>query len=133
MKIIETIEGDVVRGKGIGKSMGFPTLNVLYEGNEEGIFAGLVYCDGKEYKAAINIGGSPTLGDGGKVTDGEIVNVESKICETFLLDVPPDFSFSGELKIELLKKIRDTKKFKDKSDLKKQIARDVDFVKITLC
>lgn len=125
MKIIETIEGNVVKGRGAGKAMGFPTLNISYKGELDGVFTGCVYIDGVRYKAAINIGGSPTFdGAGGSKT---------KLCEAFLPEASDDFDFSGRIKVKITKKIRDTKKFKDKEDLKKQIAKDVDFVKMTPC
>ena len=122
MKIIETIEGNVVKGKGVGKAMGFPTLNIHYEGDAEGVFGGCVYCDGTRYKAAINIGGSPTF-------DGAF----TKLCEAFLVDVNEDFEHEGFIKVELIEKIRDIKKFENKTDLEKQIAKDVDFVKMSPC
>lgn len=144
MKIIEKIEGDVIKGKGVGRSLGFPTLNVLYEGEEEGVFAGRVFLNDDWYNAAINIGGSPTIdgeggaGLGGVNDDGEggagfAGTTGDATCEAFLLDAPEDFEFSGRIKIELLKKVRETKKFEKKEDLKKQIARDVKFVKMFLC
>lgn len=161
MKIIETIEGNVVKGRGVGKAMGFPTLNVPYEGDLDGVFTGCVYIEEVRYKAAINIGGSPTFdgagdgaggasagagagdgaGGGAGAGDGagdgaggaSAGGAKTKLCEAFLPEASDDFDFSGRIKVEITKKIRDTKKFKDKEDLKKQIAKDVDFVKMTPC
>ena len=121
---METIEGKAIKGKGVGKKMGFPTLNIPYKGEQKGVFAAKVFCGKKKYKGAVNIGGAPTL-------DGKESN--KNICEVFLIDAEPNFECKGEIKVELIEKIRDTKRFENKEKLKEQIAKDVKFVKMTPC
>ena len=113
------IKGKVQKGHGIGKGMGFPTLNIAYEGSVRGIFAGRVFVLGKPYKAAVHVGSRPTF------NDGEIS------CEGYLLDfdVVDNTDFVGEMvEFELLEKIRDVKKFDNFDELKSRMRLDVEFV-----
>ncbi len=122
---METLQGKVIKGKGKGRKMGFPTLNIRYKGEKSGVFTAKVFCGEKEYKGAANVGASPTLDPPEKKKE--------KFCEVFLLDVGRNFKYEGIIKIDLIKKIRETKKFQNEKELKEQIAKDVDFAKITLC
>lgn len=112
------IEGPIIKGKGVGKNLGFPTINIPYNGKENGVFAGKVFIDDGEYIAAINLGGRPTFND------------ENVLCEAFLLNWN-----GGEIKrgtiirVELFKKIREVKKFTNPDELKLQITKDVAFIK----
>lgn len=114
---MEIIKGKVLEGKHLGRQFGFPTVNVFYDGNESGVFAGRVLVDGDWHPAAINIGGRPT------------VDSEKKLCEAFILNWNKDIELGSEIEIELKQKIRDTKKFPNFEELKSQIAKDVEFVK----
>lgn len=106
------ISGQVVKGNGIGKKLGFPTLNIPYSGDVRGVFAGKVLIAGKVYGAAVNVGDKPTIGD------------KKAVCEVHLLDFSGIFA-GNFLEVELIKKIRDTKKFDDLNSLKDQISEDV--------
>ena len=57
--------GKVIRGKGIGRQMGFPTANIQvpeeYILPRPGVYAGFVTVKGKQYKAMINLGHNPTI------------------------------------------------------------------------
>ena len=116
---MDIISGKIVKGRGLGKKMGFPTLNIPYNGELRGVFAAKVLIDGKSYPAAVSVGSRPTIND------------ESVFCEAYLLDF--DGTVDGEIEVELLEKIRDIEKFKDLEELKRQIAKDVEFVKMKLC
>lgn len=96
--------------------MGFPTLNILYKGKLRGVFVAKVFVDGEAYSAAVSVGPRPTVND------------ENVFCEAYLLNF--DGEIVGEIKVELLEKIRDIKKFKNLEELKRQIAKDVEAVKI---
>lgn len=112
------IEGKLIKGKGVGKTLGFPTLNIVYNGNESGVFAGKVFIDDCEYIAAINLGGSPTFDD------------ENVLCEAFLLNwTGGEIEYGTTIQVELDKKIRETKRFSNSQELKEQITKDVEFVK----
>ncbi len=117
MSIFE-LEGKIIKGKGLGKKLEFPTINLAYSGNESGVFKGEVFIDGKKFRAAIHLGTKPTFND------------DEKTLEAFLLNFNDDF-FSDELlgkkvKVIVLKKTRETKKFASLEELKKQIQKDVE-------
>ena len=77
------ITGTVIHGKKLGRSLGFPTANLLIDPSLEianGVYAGRVALTGKPYGALVNIGYNPTVPTGGK-----------RLLEAHLLD------FSGDL------------------------------------
>lgn len=111
------ISGKIEKGRGMGRKLGFPTLNIAYNGELSGVFAGKVFLNGEWIVAAIHIGSKPTFND------------EIKTCEAFLIDWNGDVEAGTPIKIEISKKIRDTKKFDDKESLIKQISEDVEFIK----
>ncbi len=108
---MKMISGVVVEGKKDGRKLGFPTANiVLSVPMEDGIYAGKTKVNGKEYLGAI------------------FVYSAGNLFEIHLLD------FSGELygqllQVEVGEKLRDSKKFDNEEDLKKQIAQDVEQVR----
>lgn len=111
------LQGLTQGGAGVGHKLSFPTINISYSGYESGVFAGKVLLDGEWHLAAVNIGGRPTVDD------------KTDLCEAFLLDWEGEIAEGTEVKIELLQKIREVKKFDSKEDLKNQISKDVEFIK----
>ncbi len=114
--VMITIVAKTIKGKGIGKKLGFPTLNIPCTGDLSGVFVGRVFVNDNWYFAAINIGGRPTVDD-------------ENFCEAFLLDFKGRVANGTEVAMTLGKKIRHVEKFKNLTELKKQIAKDVEFVK----
>jgi riboflavin kinase / FMN adenylyltransferase len=119
------MEGTVVKGKGRGAGIGFPTVNLATDFDL--IPAGGVYVtevevrgqgpgDGTEgvqrYNAVTNVGYNPTFGDGGMS------------IETHLLDFSGDL-YGQRLSVYFLKKLRDEIKFSCVDALSEQIAFDV--------
>lgn len=115
--MIEMFSGKVVKGKGLGKKIGFPTANICYNGELSGVYAGKVYFNGKGYISAVHIGKNLTF-DNDKVT-----------CESYLIGFNEDIKPGTDIKVELLRKIRETRKFKNSAGLKKYISEDVEFIK----
>ena len=111
------LQGLTQSGSAVGHQLTFPTINISYSGEESGVFAGKVFLDGVWHFAAVNIGGRPTIDD------------KTDLCEAFLLDWSGEIAEGTEVKIELLQKIREVKKFDSKEDLKNQISKDVEFIK----
>ncbi len=114
------IIGEVIHGKELGRQIGFPTMNVLPSEDKlvptKGVYISRVTIENEKYNAITNIGYNPTV-------DGDIL-----ITETNLFDF--DKSIYGEVaKIEILKKLRDEKKFGSIEELKNQIDADVKFAK----
>ena len=112
-----TIKGQVGRGRNIGRTIGYPTINIPYNGEKQGVFAGKTLVDSRFVLAAIHLGPRPTFDD------------KEPICEVFLLDWEEDVLPETMVEVEAYKKIRNIKKFKKLEDLKDQISKDVEFVK----
>lgn len=106
--------GNVIHGRGVGKTLGFPTANIAVPEEKllpAGVYGGNIDVDGKTYKAIINIGGTPTF---------EIVQ---KTCEAHLLDYNGDL-YGKKIKISLTKYLRPTKKFRSSQSLSMQLQLD---------
>jgi len=107
----------VIPGKGLGKKIGFPTLNLKNEGfvlPSRGIYAVKILNE-KEYVGVCNIGFKPT------VSKKNTLSVEVHILNL-------DRSWRKKrVKMIFLEKIRKEKKFSDIESLKKAIQRDIEF------
>jgi len=106
------ITGEVVRGTGRGKELGFPTANLKVDPRKlipaEGIYSGFV--DGK--RCVVNIGSRPTFGPGKLLVEVHILNFNG--------------SLTGKtLKVDLFQRLRDEKQFSDVEDLRRQIKKDI--------
>jgi len=113
------IKGVVISGRGLGKKLGYPTINVHYDGKISGVFLGKILVDGKWNNSVIHVGEKPTISNVGV------------FCEVYILDWHSDVKWGTDVEIELGEKIRDTKKFANTDELKEQIAKDVEFAKKT--
>ena len=105
----------VIRGEGRGRSLGFPTINLIIPEDfkyKEGVYAGWVRFEDEVYKGAFHFGSNITF------------NQSKKSLEVFILD--EKISTSPEsVGISLNKFIRHSKKFESKNDLIDQISSDV--------
>jgi riboflavin kinase/FMN adenylyltransferase len=111
-----SLRGKVVSGAGRGVGLGFPTAN-LNVGREyalppDGVYASWAHIDGEEYQSMTNIGRAPTFGD------------SERTVEAYLIDYQGDL-YGQELKIDIVARLRDEKKFDTVEDLKKQVTEDV--------
>jgi FAD synthase len=100
-------KGVVLKGRSYGHVLGFPTVNI--EMNDEqisGIYAAMVYVDGKEFPAAA------------------YADLSRNTLEAHLLDFGGDL-YGKEIEIELLHKIREDEQFPVEASLKAAIAADV--------
>lgn len=108
------IQGTVVKGRGFGRTLGFPTIN-LKTANEilpPGVYISLVQIDDRIHPAVANIGFRPTLGH------------RQPSVEAHLLEFSEEL-YGRSVSLKFLKKLRDEKKFPSSEALKKQIAADV--------
>ncbi len=114
------VEGRVVRGRQIGRTIGFPTANIEYDHSMVipaiGIYASLVVLDGEVYCGATSIGTNPT------------VNGKSLSIETYILDFDKDI-YGKTIRIEFIEKMRDEIKFESKEALKEQLEKDTLYVR----
>ena len=110
------ISGEVVKGNGIGKTIGFPTANILIKNKwkllpSDGVYAVKVNINDRFFKGMMNIGQKPTI-------DGK-----GKSLEVHIFDFSNDI-YGKAIKVKVIKRIRDEKKFKDLQGLKKQLFID---------
>ena len=113
--------GKVLHGKALGKSLGFPTLNLsLPQGMllpRRGVYASQVTVGGETYGAVTNVGVRPS------VETTEIPNVESH-----LLDADGDF-YGQSARVELLYYVREEQKFSSLGALQAAIGEDTESVR----
>lgn len=106
----------VVHGKGVGRKLGFPTLNLELDSAKQlvqyGVYSGRCKVDDKYYKAAISF----------LIRDGK------PELEAHLLDFEDD-AYGKLVKLEFVQKLRNTLKFSSIEELKSQIKIDVQKVK----
>ncbi|MBI2634375.1 riboflavin kinase [Candidatus Peregrinibacteria bacterium] len=107
------IEGMLIKGQGLAKKIGFPTLNIEYYGDISGIFAGEIFLDVKWRMAAVHLGPRPTVDD------------PKPICEVYVLDWNGEILPGSILTVRTLKKIRDVEKFGSMEELAERIEKDV--------
>lgn len=111
-----SLDGDVIPGHGVGSKQTVPTLNLSTPA--EVLPALGVYVtrtrdldDGRSWPSVTNIGYRPTFGG------------DSLSIETFLLK-PLDGSAPRHIRVELLRRLREERKFESPEALKAQILRD---------
>jgi len=112
-----TISGLVVHGKKIGRTLGFPTANILAKNKclpLNGIYAAICHFNNKSYDIALYIGTSETI-------DYDC----NKVIEAYFIDQYDLNLYDEYLEIEVISFIRSDQKFKNKDLLKKQIEKDV--------
>ncbi len=109
------IKGEVIGGKKLGRTYGFPTANIVLDNKKVmplyAVYATSVIFDGKTYKAITNVGKT-------SFDEKEISRIES-----FLLDFDGDL-YGKEIEIEFIEKMRDFIPFSDVSELEKQLMAD---------
>lgn len=112
-----SLSGTVVKGKQLGRILGFPTANIqlsdaykLIPG--KGVYAVEVHFDSKNYFGMANIGLRPTINDG----FGESI-------ETHIFDFHSDI-YNRNLEVFFHHKIREEIKFENKEQLINQLHRD---------
>lgn len=115
------LNGTIVKGKGIGKTLDFPTANLQVEENyklipKNGVYVVQTNISGERVFGITNIGTNPTFG-------GSV-----KTIETYFLDFN-EILYDKFLKLEFLKRIRDEVNFETSDNLKEAIKKDESFAR----
>lgn len=109
------ILGEVIQGKKLGRTIGFPTINIIADPIKlfppNGVYATRTVCDGQMYYGVTNVGCNPT------------VNGTFKVVETFLFDFQK-IVYGKMLKTYFFKWIRDEEKFPSVEALRQQLNHD---------
>lgn len=117
-------ESTHIKGKGRGKPMGFPTINLKIPDDFElknGIYATKVSIEKKIFKGALHYGPVPTFNEKEKSLEVYLIEITNKDlinCDLENLD-------GKIIKVEIIKYLREIIKFKLVEDLVKQIDEDV--------
>jgi len=109
------LSGQVVRGHGRGRELGFPTANVSTSTEcvpPNGVYAGRVILNDGVRDAVINIGTRPTFGE------------NELAIEAYLFDFVGDI-YGQKVKVEFIERVREERKFPSPQALSEQIAHDV--------
>ncbi|MBP5192374.1 MAG: bifunctional riboflavin kinase/FAD synthetase [Eubacterium sp.] len=112
------LTGTVADGKKLGRSLGYPTLNLQFPENKIlprlGVYSSVTVIGDDTYNSITNVGRRPS------VDDGDEVNIE-----TFIYDFNDDI-YGREVSVKLTHFLRDERKFESLEALKDQIAIDID-------
>jgi riboflavin kinase/FMN adenylyltransferase len=115
------LNGTVVKGKGIGKTINFPTANLYIEETyklipKNGVYVVKSVIRNEEVFGIMSIGTNPTVGG------------TSRTIETYFLDIEKDL-YGKKIEIELLSKIREEETFDSLESLQYAIKNDEAFAR----
>ena len=111
-----TLTGTVVKGKQLGRTIGYPTANLLINDQYklipgDGVYAVKIKHNNNYYGGMLNIGNNPTVEGKGKSIEVNIFDFDKAI-------------YGDEVTIYFIGRLRDEVKFKNLDDLKEQLAKD---------
>ena len=113
------LSGTVVKGKQLGRTIGFPTANISLEEDyklvpQNGVYVVQAEIDSKSIYGMMNIGFNPT------------VQGKQKTIEVHLFDFDTDI-YNRKIQVGILQRIRSEKKFESIELLTKQLEEDRNF------
>lgn len=110
-----SIGGEVVVGNKLGRTIGFPTSNVMIDENmatpPNGVYITYSTYNGVKYPSITNVGVKPTVGNYNKNVETHIFNFNKEL-------------YGKHIMVEFIKKTRSEKKFDGVEALSKQIKSD---------
>jgi riboflavin kinase/FMN adenylyltransferase len=110
------LSGTVVKGKQLGRTIGFPTANILLEEDyklvpQNGVYIVRVVVDSKTIFGMMNIGFNPTVQGKEKTIEVHLFNFDSDI-------------YNCKIQVSIVQRIRSEKKFESVELLKQQLNKD---------
>lgn len=113
---VYSLEGIVVKGRQMGRQLGFPTANIAIALENKilpffGVYAVRVELHKKAYYGMLNIGIKPSFENLGPTIEVHIFDFQEDI-------------YGEAIKISFVKRIRDEQKFASIEDLKQQLVQD---------
>ena len=115
------IKGTVVRGKGVGHTLGFPTANLRIKDNistiKPGVYITETVWKGKTYPSATNVGFNPTFDQTGIHLETYIIGINQAM-------------YDEVIEVHFLKRLRDEKKFDSLADLVDEMNGDLEKTRV---
>ncbi len=116
------LSGKVVRGRALGRTIGFPTANLDVNSDLKlvpgiGVYAVEVEVNGQVHRGMLNIGKRPT-----------IVSTDDVHLEVHILDFQDDI-YDKTITVRFIARVRDEQKFESVEALKEQLQKDEKFVR----
>lgn len=108
------VEGVVIEGRHIGRRIGFPTANIAVDERlplPDGVYAARVEIDGVRYGAMSNLGCNPSVGGNARRLETSVFGFEGSL-------------YGRRLRVELLERIREERRFGSIEELRRQIESD---------
>ena len=110
------LQGTVVKDRGVGAKIGFPTANIPYPKGKfplkQGVYETRAEIDGKVYKGVTNYGARPTFENSSVVTETHFISYTGDL-------------YGKNLEIQFVRCLRDIEKFESVEKLKNQLTKDV--------
>lgn len=113
------LEGIVVSGQRLGRTLGYPTLNLARSIEQalpgDGVYAGVCQTPVGPFRAAISVGERPSVG--------------GRSVEAYLLDYPGDSIYGASVRLRFDARLRGQEKYDSLDALRAAIAADVEQVR----
>ena len=118
------LSGTVSKGQSLGRTINFPTANLLIDSQHKiippkGVYLVSIFHKQNQYYGMMNIGTRPTL------------NGDKQTIEVHIFEFDENI-YGSTLTINLIEKIRDEQKFESLDALKKQLIKDKEICKRNL-
>ncbi len=111
------LNGFVVEGNKIGRTLGFPTANIRVDNTTkqipaDGVYAVIVVVNGKKLKGMLNIGQRPTVNA-----------LQSRTIEVHIIDYDGDL-YGSSIELQFIQRVRNEQKFNGLDELRTQLEKD---------
>lgn len=117
------VMGKVVKGRGLGGKLGFPTANIAPHPQKrlppDGVYHGTVRVGAREYRALVSLGSRPTFGGGRRVLEAHLLDFHGNL-------------YGKNIILNILGFIRAQRKFGKIADLKARLLKDMRMLKKTI-
>ena len=111
------VQGIVQKGNQIGRTIGFPTVNITAGDDKllppNGVYKTEVIVEGRIFEAITNVGCKPTVTDSGQV-----------FIESYLYNFTENI-YGKKIEVHCLEFMRKEQKFSNIEELKKQLQKDI--------
>lgn len=112
-----SLRGIVAHGKMLGRTLGFPTANIVPDAScavpRRGVYLTRCIVDGQVYSAVTNVGRNPTVNDG-----------EGIICESHLLSFFEEI-YEKNIEIQFYVRLRDERRFDSIDELSLAVKENI--------